>query len=105
MISKKQIDLLADTISNKFKTKRIYLLGSYAYGKPDYESDLDICVITKFNGKRKIDIIRDIRREVGQNFNIPIDILLYEDKEFIERSALHNTLEHKILKNGILING
>ena len=105
MISKKQIDLVADTISKKFKTTKIFLFGSYAYGKPSTGSDLDICVITNLSGKRKIDIIRDIRREVSSNFDIPFDILLYEDKEFDKRAALHSTLEHKILKNGILING
>jgi len=105
MIYQQEIDLLVKTISEKFKVKKIFLFGSYAYGKPGYESDLDICIITKSNGKRKIDMIRDIRREISVHFNIPIDILLYEDKEFKERSALPNTLEHKISENGILVNG
>ncbi len=42
MISQKQIDLLADTISKKFKTKKIFLFGSYAYGKPGYERELEV---------------------------------------------------------------
>ena len=103
MISKKQIYLLADTISKKFGTKKIFLLGSYAYGSPSSDSDLDICVITDLSGKRKIDLIRDIRREVISNFHIPLDILLYEDNEFNERAILRNTLEYKIQKYGILI--
>lgn len=105
MISQQEINLLAKTISDKFNVKKIFLFGSYAYGKPGYESDLDICIITKSNGKRKIDMIRDIRREIRVRFDMPIDILLYEDREFEERSALPNTLEHKILENGTLVNG
>ena len=46
MITKKQINILADIIAKKFSTRRIFLFGSYAYGKPQFESDLDICIIT-----------------------------------------------------------
>ncbi len=103
MLSKNQIDLLADTISKKFRTRKIFLFGSYAYGKPSSDSDLDLCVITDLGEKRKIDLIRDIRREVSSYFHIPFDILLYEENEFKKRATLKNTLEYKILKYGILI--
>ncbi len=105
MISKKQIGKIAGTISKKIGTKRIFLFGSYAYGEPTSDSDLDICVIASLGGKRKIDIIREIRREISSYFQSPLDILLYEESEFNERSILNNTLEHKILKHGKLING
>lgn len=105
MISKEQINLLVETISQKFSPRKIFLFGSYAYGQPGSQSDLDLCIITDLGGKRKIDIIRDIRREVSSYFQIPMDILIYEDKEFNERANLNNTLEYKILKQGILING
>lgn len=105
MITKKQINILADTIAKKFSTRKIFLFGSYAYGKPQFESDLDICIITDLGNKRKIELIRDIRREINLYFQIPIDILLYDNNEFNERSIHPATLEYKILKQGILING
>ncbi len=105
MITKKQINRLANTIVKKFSTKKIYLFGSYAYGEPQSESDIDLCVITDLGNKRKIELIRNIRREINLNFQIPIDILLYDEKEFNERAIHQNTLEHQILNQGILING
>ena len=105
MISKKQIDLVSGIVSQIFKVNKVYLFGSYAYGKPDSESDLDICIVANLKGKRKIDMIREIRREISSISTFPIDILLYEYKEFNDRASLHNTFEHKILKDGILING
>lgn len=105
MITKKQINILAETIAKKFSTRKIFLFGSYAYGEPESESDLDFCIITDLGNKRKIELIRDIRREISLNFQIPIDILLYDNNEFNERSIHQNTLEYKILKQGILING
>lgn len=105
MISEEQMDSLVNTISEKFNPQKIFLFGSYAYGNPGSDSDLDLCIITDLGGKRKIDLVRDIRREVRPYFQIPMDILIYEDKEFNERAILNNTLEYKILKQGILING
>ncbi len=81
------------------------MFGSYAYGKPQPESDLDFCILTDLGDKRKIELIRDIRREINFNFQIAIDILLYDNKEFNDRAIHQNTLEYKILKQGILING
>jgi len=105
MISKRQINKLADTLSKKFHAKKIFLFGSYAYGKPNVSSDLDLCIVTELKGKRKIDLLRDIRREIYLSFQFPIDVLLYDDKEFSERAIHQNTLEYKISKQGILING
>ncbi len=105
MISKEQIDLAADAIYKKFSTKKIFLFGSYANGKASSDSDLDLCVIADLGGKRKIDLIREIRREVSSYFRAPLDILLYDNNEFNKRANLHNTLEYKILKHGVLING
>ncbi len=105
MISKDQMDSLVNTIAKKFNPKKIFLFGSYAYGNPDSQSDLDLCIITDLGNKRKIDIMRDIRKEIRNNFQLPMDILIYEDNEFHQRAILPNTLEYKILKQGILING
>lgn len=105
MISKSQISELAENISKKFNTKKIILFGSYAYGKPNSNSDLDLCIIADLGTKRKIELLRDIRREINLSVQYPIDVLLYDVKEFSERSILQNTLEYKIVKQGLLING
>ncbi|MDZ7401152.1 MAG: nucleotidyltransferase domain-containing protein [candidate division KSB1 bacterium] len=105
MISKKQIDSLVNIIIKKFNPQKIFLFGSYAYGNPAMESDLDLCIITKLGGKRKIELIRDIRKEIRGYFQFPLDILVYDYIEFQQRSSLPNTLEYKISKQGILING
>ena len=105
MISKKQISELADNISRKFNTKKIIVFGSHAYGEPNSNSDLDLCIVTDLGTKRKIDLLRDIRREITLSVQYPIDVLLYDDKEFTERAMHRNTLEHKIANQGFLING
>ena len=105
MILKREISALTDTISKKFNTKKIFIFGSYAYGEPNSDSDIDLCIITDLGAKRKIDLLREIRREITSSFHFPIDVLIYDDKEFSERATYENTLEYKISKQGLLVYG
>jgi len=100
-----QIELLRDTLAGKFGAKQIFLFGSHASGKAARESDIDLCVITDLKNKRKIDLIREIRRELIDLISSPLDILVYNEDEFIERTRLRNTLEHKIMNDGIKVYG
>ncbi|KHE93557.1 MAG: nucleotidyltransferase domain-containing protein [Candidatus Scalindua rubra] len=100
-----QIGTLVNKLKEKFNVRQIFIFGSQAYGKPDGESDIDLCVITDLKNKRKIDIIREIRRELIDSISNPIDILVYTEKEFNERADLRSTLEYKILLDGIKVYG
>jgi predicted nucleotidyltransferase len=46
-----QIELLKNRLTQKFDTKQIIVFGSYAYGEPDTESDIDLCVVADFKEK------------------------------------------------------
>ena len=99
----RQIELLTNTIAKKIGAKQIIVFGSYAHGNSDKDSDLDLCVIIDLKDKRKIDIIREIRQELIDLISSPLDILVYSEKEFNERARLKNTLEHKIMKDGMRV--
>ncbi len=100
-----KIGLLRDKLKKKFAIKQIFLFGSYAYGVPDNESDIDLCVIADLDNKRKIDFIREIRRELIDLISNPLDILVYSEKEFNERANLTATLERKIQISGMKLYG
>jgi predicted nucleotidyltransferase len=100
-----RIETLANKLREKFDVRQIFIFGSQAYGKPDEESDIDLCVITDLKNKRKIDIIREMRRELMDLISNPLDILVYTEKEFDERAGLRSTLEYKILLDGIKVYG
>ena len=105
MINKKLINMIANQITKNIKINKIFVFGSYAYGNAKQDSDLDLCVITELGNKRKIDIMREIRKDIRQSYIIPIDVLVYDVKEFDERASHQNTLEYKILSQGILVHG
>lgn len=103
------IQLELDNLLNEIKTSSnintIYLFGSYAYGDPNEDSDLDICIITDDKSKRKIDVIRSTRKLIADVATLPIDLIVYYSDEFRERAKIDCTMEHKIALEGIKIYG
>ncbi|MBK8565892.1 MAG: nucleotidyltransferase domain-containing protein [Saprospiraceae bacterium] len=98
-----ELEAVKAMLANKPSVKLAYLFGSYAYGHPDADSDLDICVVLDLEGRRKLDWMREIRRELSKTVSFPLDILVYDQKEFNNIAKLASTLEHKIRHEGILI--
>ena len=51
MISQDKITDLGERIAREFQPERIILFGSYAYGEPRPDSDVDLLVVLPFEGK------------------------------------------------------
>lgn len=51
MIDEKRIADLGKRIAREFQPERIILFGSYAYGAPRPDSDVDLLVVLHFDGK------------------------------------------------------
>ena len=64
MIMMEQIESLGKSIVHAFQPERIILFGSYAYGRPNDNSDVDLLVILPFVGKPVRKAI-EIRSKVG----------------------------------------
>jgi len=103
---KEKIDLIRSLILksvNKDTLKKIYLFGSYAYGNPTEESDIDICVIIENNMNRK-DVFMDISLNLIKNKIIEFDLLVYREEIFYDIRNL-DSVENTIIKKGILLYG
>jgi predicted nucleotidyltransferase len=96
-----ELKKLASKIKEITPATKIYLFGSYAYGTPNEDSDIDLCILTDEN-KRKLEILREIRRNVG-DINYQLDILVYKTDEFNERVNNKYIMESKIYKDGVEI--
>lgn len=53
MISRHAIRKFANQVARRFKPARIILFGSYAYGKPTPDSDVDLLVVMPCKGRRE----------------------------------------------------
>lgn len=96
-----ELKKLAEKIKEITPATKIYLFGSYAYGTPTDESDIDLCILTDEN-RRKLEILREIRRNIG-DINYPLDILVYKTDEFKERVNNKYIMESKIYNDGVEI--
>lgn len=92
-------------ICSGFNISSIYLFGSYAYGNPNEESDLDICIITDDKSKRKVEIMKQVRKSIAKVQSMPVDLLVYYSDEFNERAKSNYTLESQIFHEGVKLYG
>lgn len=96
MLSFDKIEEITNFIAEKFSPEKIILFGSYAADNPKADSDLDLLVI-KETDKPKHHRSFDIRKSlIGTK--IPIDILVYTPKEFVERSTDRSSFLFNALK-------
>ncbi len=84
----------------EYKPEKIILFGSYAYGEPHGDSDLDMLVI-KETPERRRDRRNTVRRTIsGTHAHIPLDVLVLTPNEFAERVRIGDQFLIEILENG-----
>jgi predicted nucleotidyltransferase len=81
--------------------QKIYLFGSYAYGKPTKDSDLDICVILD-NVEERNNVYLNISKALYYKDIIRCDLLVYKEKEFYHYEN-PESFENTIMEKGELL--
>ena len=100
-----QIDLIKNIIVETLPVEQIYLFGSYAYGTPHKDSDLDFYVVLDDKVElRDIDAAIKIRNAIDLKKEMPADILTSKYSAFLQRQA-EPTMEQRIVEKGILLYG
>jgi len=92
---------MASRIAIKARPTKIILFGSYAYGKPGPDSDIDILVVLdKPQGKTKRYDLVD--KAIGDHL-YPLDILVRNQKELAQRIDLEDSFFIDIIANGLVL--
>lgn len=100
---KQEVINLTNKIIEVTSAQKIYLFGSFAYGEPGNDSDIDLCIVTNDNHIRKRDLVKSIRKSIAKVATVPVDILVYDEEEFSKRAKLCSTIEYKIVNEGVSI--
>jgi predicted nucleotidyltransferase len=99
------LDTLKEIIINTVPVEQIWLFGSYAYGTPHKDSDLDLYVVLKDDVQmRLLDVVIKIRIAIGRQKTMPVDILVNKLCRYREL-AESPTVERTIIQEGIKIYG
>ena len=100
MLSHKQIEGIVERIASNHKPERIILFGSYAYGTPTEDSDLDLLVIVKSSKQPRYRRAREIRKHLWGITAIPKDVLVYTQKEVDEWKEVEEAFITSVIKKG-----
>jgi len=92
-----QIESLGRRIASEFQPDRIILFGSYAYGRPNEDSDVDLLVILPFVGKPVRKAI-EIRSKL--NPRIPVELVVRTPQQVAERIANNDWFMQEIVERG-----
>jgi uncharacterized protein len=90
---------LTDRLVAVFKPEKIILFGSYAWGTPTKDSDVDICVIVKASNENEAE--RMVRaNECASDIKLPVDILVKTRAHMNKYLPVKASLMHKIQEQG-----
>jgi predicted nucleotidyltransferase len=95
-----QILTLSERIAREYQPEQIILFGSYAYGTPNDDSDIDILVVLPFKGKsirKALEIISKI------NPKIPVDLLVRTPEQVEDRISNNDWLMREVFEKGRML--
>lgn len=97
MIHNESILQLTESIAREFHPEYIILFGSYAYGTPTDDSDVDLLIVLSFEGKairKALEIIKKVKPK------IPLDLLVRTPEQIKERIANNDWFMNEVLTKG-----
>ena len=95
---------IIQAISSNTKIEDIFLFGSWAYGEPKQNSDLDIYLVIPDSDIDILDLNAEIRFALYKKLSLPLDLVIAK-KSVFERRSKALTLESTIAKQGVRIYG
>ena len=95
--TREDIEAVARDIAEKFGPERIILFGSYAYGTPTDDSDVDFLVVMDTD-ERPHRVAGRILAEVRQHF--PMDVIVRTPQELEYRIGLNDWFLKEITEKG-----
>ncbi len=99
MIDSETILEIVSRFIETYQPQTIYLFGSYVWGNPTSDSDLDLCIIIKEPNTPQSDRIREGLRAL-KGIPIPVDLLVFTEEEIASRAKHPSTLIHQVITKG-----
>jgi predicted nucleotidyltransferase len=76
LYTKAVIRRLVERIAERFRPDKIILFGSYAYGQPNHESDIDLLVVME--ARNEID--QALKIDLAFDWPFPVDVIVRTPK-------------------------
>lgn len=98
-VTRKQINAVVRRIVQEFNPEKVILFGSYAYGKPTVDSDVDLLVVMESNERpakrtaRVLGAILDVK-------TFPMDLLVRTPQELENRLTIGDFFMQEVIERG-----
>ena len=96
-VSKRKIKMVADKIAKEYKPEKIILFGSYAWGTPHPDSDVDLLIIKET--RDPLHLSRDIDGTLFPR-PFPLDLLVFTPRQVKQRESMGDFFIQDILSKG-----
>ena len=96
------LETIKNTILNHVPAKYIYLFGSYAYGEPKEDSDIDIYVVFPDCDTQLLDLYTKINLDLGAQKIYLVDLFINKESVFNDKKLKYN-LEEIVYQRGKLL--
>ena len=103
-IDQARLEELTGIISRAVTVEQVYLFGSYAYGTPNEDSDLDLYVVIPDGTIPPAEAVKRIRRALYPVQDMPMDVVACRTSTFRQRQQ-DPSLERTVARRGVLLYG
>lgn len=101
VVKRHQIQAFVKQVVARFHPRRVILFGSYAYGKPTPDSDVDLLVVMPHKGHPAAVQAAEIRKSIHAGF--PLDLLVRSPEEVERRLTMDDFFVREITERGQLL--
>ncbi|MDD5139132.1 MAG: nucleotidyltransferase domain-containing protein [Verrucomicrobiales bacterium] len=98
MVERAKIKTFCNAVAKQFRPQKIVLFGSYAYGKPTEDSDVDLLVVMNRTRRRGGRMSLQIRHAVPRDF--PMDLLVRTPADVKKRLRWGDFFIREIMEKG-----
>lgn len=100
MVSRREILAFVDEVVRRFRPGKVILFGSYAYGQPSSDSDVDLMVVMPHQGAAAKQAAR-IRLACPRSF--PLDLIVRTPAEVRQRLRVGDPFIREVTSKGVVL--
>lgn len=101
-ITPEKVDLAVQALVKLYNPLKIYVFGSYASGKQDYGSDVDLMIVLSEFTNHPWEMVSEGYGSLSE-VNMPVDLVLYDKARFDHHKQDPASFCTQIIKTGKLL--
>lgn len=98
------LDQITERLVAALKPEQIILFGSYAYGEPTEDSDIDLLVVVADADEPRYRRARQAYKAL-RGISIPMDVIVMTREEVQRKVNVHSSLVSQAIREGKLLYG